>query len=247
MNLGTAAFCKMKGSLTTSLDYDCGKHLRKEHGMGLAQESPSCFKRALSWSGVTMSFIATSGRWFCDRHLNLAVVLTLATSSSHDLAILYERKKLFSLFLALLFGVFFFSLNLLSVVFLGDPRYRGREKWFSDVCFFAQFMINYLLSSDVFSKLKSVRQLISPEMKAINVEIKVSFYKGTTWVWKQVCLWDFTCETSGDWQLWTMFWTYGTHFAGLAGARDHFRPSLFHEVLTWPWAGERVVWDRGEE
>lgn len=43
-------------------DYDCGKHLRKEHGMGLAQESPSCFKRALSWSGVTMSFIATSGR-----------------------------------------------------------------------------------------------------------------------------------------------------------------------------------------
>ncbi|KAI1243043.1 hypothetical protein IHE44_0000612 [Lamprotornis superbus] len=40
---------------------------------------------------------------------------------------------------------------------------------------------NYLLSSDVFSTLKSVRQFISPEMKAINVKIKVSFYEETTW------------------------------------------------------------------
>lgn len=50
------------------------------------------------------------------------------------------------------------------------------------ICFSAQLMINYLQSSDVFSMLKSVRQLISPEFEAINIKINVSFYEETTWV-----------------------------------------------------------------
>ena len=29
-----------------------------------------------------------------------------------------------------------------------------------------------------------------------------------------------------------------THFAGLAGARDPFRASWLHKVLTWPWVGK---------
>lgn len=50
------------------------------------------------------------------------------------------------------------------------------------ICFSAQFMINYLQSSDVFSTLKSVRQFISLELEAINTKIKVSFYEETVWV-----------------------------------------------------------------
>lgn len=82
-NLGIAVSCKMKGSLTTALTMVVADVWGRTTRRGLLEDSLSltCFERALPWSAVPMSFIATNGLWFLPNPcLNLVVILTLCSN-----------------------------------------------------------------------------------------------------------------------------------------------------------------------
>lgn len=159
-NLGIAVPvpCKVKGSPTTALTMAVENVWGRTTRRVLPQDSLSltCFERALPCFGVPMSFIATKGLWFLPNPcLNLVVILTLCSNKFYLwFSYLVWKKKNFPWFHLFLF---FFIFNLQSIVLLIFPRYCGRWKWFSHICFSTEFMILYLLSSVVFSMLKSAR------------------------------------------------------------------------------------------